>query len=199
MQNFLNRIPEAIIYITSGLTVTAITALVVSLFRKIKEKHAVHKDVTNVNEAFVKIGEIYTKKKIDHLRITVNIGNYILPAIQNSKLSFNNCEILLRRRENEDKKYLLELDRVMKDWQILQINKRINNLNIKTLDFFLLDWHVIVDDKIMILGLNVTDKKHIYGFDTSNVKILLIESNNKDGIKIIEEYTNRYDDLFNIL
>lgn len=137
------------------------------------------------------------RPEISSIKILANVTDLFYGAFEASKLNASEVEILLRRPlEGVDKndEYRSFFNRMVKNWQGLRdISGQIKYLNIRCFDFLTPDWQVIIDEKFMIMGLNVPNNswKKFEVFET-----VLIVGDSESGKSLIKKYANRFDRFF---
>ncbi len=135
---------------------------------------------------------------IKTIKILANVTNLFLPAFQSSGLKVIDMQILLRKPdkncdENESD-YKGYFKTIVKEWLKLEEKGVIKKLDIRYFDFLTTDWQVIIDDKFIILGLNVPQKENLKKFEVTDT--ILIAGDSLSEKSFIEKYSSRFDRFF---
>ena len=137
--------------------------------------------------------------EINEMKIIANVTNLAMPAFKISKLKANNVKLLLRKSENisteKNNQYKYYLKGIVEDWEKLKSNNIIQNLNIRYFDFTTPDWQVIIDDKYMIMGLNIPSKDDWKRFEVMDV--ILMKGGREPEKSMIKKYSERFDKFYN--
>jgi len=184
--------------IIAGLAVAIITSTSTWFFKRnfsLKFRHNIkHGDL---NELLTIIKSKYPEIKT--IKVLANVTNAFLPAFQSSSLRVVEMQLLLRKPDsNCDKKeefYEHYFKTIVNDWEKLENKGIIKRLEIKYFDFLTTDWQVIIDDKFIILGLNVPEKDDWKMFEITDT--ILIVGDSDSGRSLIEKYSKRFDRFFN--
>lgn len=183
--------------IISGLAVALITGFWTWFYKRkfsLRFRHTIRHGT--VNDFFSIIQKELSEIKT--LKILANISNVSLPAFQESKMNAVDVQLLLRKAHinptEKEKKFNDYLSIVVEEWLNLQTEGRIKKLEVKYFDFLTTDWQVIIDDKFIILGLNVPKKDDWKRFQIKDT--ILIVGDSESGRSLIEKYSRRFDDFF---
>jgi len=184
--------------IVAGLSVVIITSTSTWLYKRkfsLRFRHNIkHGDL---NGFLTIIKSKYPEIKT--IKVLANVTNAFLPAFQSSSLSVIEMQLLLRKPDgNCDKKeeeYENYFKTIVNDWKKLENRGIIKRLGIKYFDFLTTDWQVIIDDKFIILGLNVPQKDDWKKFEITDT--ILIVGDSESGKSLIEKYTKRFDRFYN--
>lgn len=188
---------EIITKVIAGLAVAIITGSATWFYKRkfsVKYRHNIkHGDL---NELLAIIKKEYSD--IKSLKVLANVTNIFLPAFQSSKLEVVEVQLLLRKpKENfqdSEEDYKNYFGTIINDWRKLEKNGRIKRLEIKYFDFLTPDWQVIIDDKFIILGLNVPQQDDWKKFEV--LETILIAGDSKSGKLLIEKYSDRFDRFY---
>lgn len=184
--------------IIAGLAVVGITSLVTRLYsrRKFFSKHDYVIKHGDFNQLLTIAKE--NSGEVKSVKVLANMANLFLPAFQASEWAVFDLQLLLRKpHDNEDsleKEYAQNLKTMIDDWRKLEEEERIKKLGVKYFDFLTTDWQVIIDDKFIILGLNVPKRD-----DWKRFKVLysvLISGDTEAGKLLIEKYSVRFDKFY---
>lgn len=152
----------------------------------------------NLNDFFSQIEA--RQERIESMKVFVNLGNAVLPAIQNSKLICSKVELLLRIPGNSlasnNMVYKAYLKTIIEDWQRLLKIGRITTLDIRYFDFFTPDWQVIIDHKYLILGLNLPLSVKSSWKEFEILETILVERPDQESRSLVNSYSNRFDKFF---
>lgn len=196
--NFSNFNMEDIIgKVIAGLIVVIITSASTWFIKRkfsLRFRHTIrHGDL---NEFLTIIKKTYPDIKT--IKILANVTNLFLPAFQSSGLKVIDMQILLRKPDencNEtESDYKGYFKTIIKDWLKLEEEGTIKKLDIRYFDFLTTDWQVIIDDKFIILGLNVPQKENWKKFDVTDT--ILIAGDSLSEKSFIKKYSNRFDRFF---
>jgi hypothetical protein len=184
--------------IIAGLAVAIITGTSTWLYKRkfsLRFRHTIkHGDL---NEFLTIIKKTYPEIKT--IKVLANVTNAFLPAFQSSGLNVIDMQLLLRKPANEceeiENDYKSYFNTIVNDWMKLAKQDRIKKLEIKYFDFLTTDWQVIIDDRFIILGLNVPQKDYWKKFEITDT--ILIAGDSPSEKSLIEKYSNRFDRFFN--
>ena len=140
-----------------------------------------------------------TVSRIGFLRVYAISSQQILSFLKFHDLSVDKCHVLLRGFDPKDvnhRDFLNQIRLVVADWQRLNREGRITELEIRHYDFHPTEYECIFDRDYLILGLYDSDPD-----DYSEVSVrdpVLIRGTSDAGRLTISEFSERFDRLFEI-
>lgn len=183
--------------IVTGLIVAIITGFGTWLYKRnfsLRFRHTIKHGT--LSEYFIIIKKACPEIKT--LKILANLTNVTLPAFQDSNLNAVDVQLLLRKPNTNlpqnEIRYYNHFEAIIEDWRSLEERDRIKKLEVKYFDFLTTDWQMIIDDKFIILGLNVPKRNDWKSFEI--IDTILIAGDSEAGKSLIKKYTNRFDRFF---
>ncbi len=184
--------------IIAGLVVAIITGISTWLYKRkfsLQFRHTIKHGYLNELLTIIKL----KYPQIKTIKVLANVTNAFLPAFQNSGLNVIDMQLLLRRPSMENNEmnnnYRIYFNTIVADWEKLESEDRIKKLEVKYFDFLTTDWQIIIDDRFIILGLNVPQKDNWKQFKIMDT--FLIAGDSSSEKLLIAKYTDRFDKFFN--
>lgn len=139
---------------------------------------------------------IATREEISHLRIYAISSQQILSFINSHPTRIKQCDLLIRGIPEGELNSLFrsQIITVISDWKRLQRQGKVDRLTIRLYDFFPTEYHCIIDQDFLILGLYDSTPDDYSGVGVRNP--VLVTSISHQGTSLIEEYLMRFDNLF---
>jgi hypothetical protein len=132
--------------------------------------------------------------RIEHLRVFAASGSQMHTFIQHSRLTIDNCSLLLQRPEDLHSSYARAIDQVIVRWQLLVRIGRIRRLEILRYNFSPTEYQCIFDSQYLIHGLFRPND-----YEESGLTVLdpmIVNGEALSGAALIEAYVTRYDTMF---
>ena len=138
-------------------------------------------------------------RKFQKMRILASSSGNLEPMFRTSNFEVDECEVLLHRLNNCSNQIIKDrhnnlVDNQIVKWKDLKKMNRIKDLKIFEYKFFPTEYHVILDDKILLTGLyypSDNPEKYIDFIQTWS----RIENNCSENRLLISNYIERFDKL----
>lgn len=136
------------------------------------------------------------KTHFDSLRIYGNNSLHFFPLFANSKITVNNLELLLRKKDSgnleQDSEFNKIVDNYIEEWTKLKKKGRIRKLSIKRYLNSPTEWQAIFDNSFLIFGLNYPNQDDWKDAELMLDDATLIENHSVQTGKVIKNYSNRF-------
>jgi hypothetical protein len=135
--------------------------------------------------------------RIGHLRIYAISSQQILSFLRFYPFHVEKCSVLLRGFPDDDaqhRDFASQIKLAVRDWRAMVPAGRIDDLSIRSYDFFPTEYECIFDGGSLLLGLYDSDPD-----DYSEVRVrgvTLIEASTPAGQQVVNQYIERFDNLF---
>jgi hypothetical protein len=148
--------------------------------------------ITSLGDAFRAASSV--TPKVQHLRIYSITSAQMVSFLQHSGILVDRCSLLISKSTRGRPLMESQIEAAIQGWRALVENGSIALIEIRRYDFFPTEYEAIFDATFLILGLF-----HPSANETSGARVrdpMTIHAQSSSGAKIVSEFTDRFDRLF---